>query len=119
MEQEEDPMNTKYRVTVEFSVGGYSSDVKTYTAETLSEIKADIRVDINKFGDEIDAAQERDGDLRAYCPQFANGYPAAVGGAELGSDFDVAIRTIHEDVMTTQEVPYLDDRHADLRDTFN
>lgn len=112
-------MNTKYRVAVEFSVGGYSSDIKTYTAETLEEIKANIKVDVNKFGDEIDAAQERDGDLRAYCPQFANGYPTAECGVELGSDFDVAILTIHEDVMTTQEVPYLDDRYVDLQNTFN
>ena len=112
-------MSKKYQVTVEFSVGGYVNDVKTYTAGTLSKIKADIKADINTFGAEIDAAQERDGDLRAYCPQFANGYPTACGGAELGSDFDIDILVFLEEVTATVEVPYHDNRYTGLRDTFN
>lgn len=112
-------MSKKYQVTVEFSVGGYSNDVKTYTAATIDEIKADIKADINTFGAEIDAAQECDGDLRAYCPQFANGYPTVCGGAELGSDFDIDIIAFLEEVTATVEVPYIDDRYTELRDTFN
>ena len=109
----------KYQVTVEFSVGGYSTNVKTYTAPDIDEIKENIRADINTFGDEIDAAQECDGDLRAYCPQFANGYPTASDRAELGSDFDVDILTFQEEVTATVEVPYLDNRYVELRNTFN
>lgn len=53
--------------------------------------------------------------IRVYCPQNANGYPSAPLGAEIGEDYDVTILTVLEDVMTTVEVPYHDERYIDLR----
>lgn len=109
-------MSKKYQVTVEFSVGGYVSHIDTFTAGTLAEIKAMIAAAVCKLGNDIDAAQERDGDLRAYCPQFANGYPTVSFSAELGSDFNICILTFLEEVMTTVEVR--DERYTDLCNAF-
>lgn len=108
-------MDKRFEVTVEFGVKGCSNHITTYIENSLEKIKDKMNKDIDQFVKDINAAQEQDGDLRAYCPQNANGYPSAPLGAEMNDDYNVTILTMLEDVVRHVEIPYHNERYTDLR----
>lgn len=110
-------MSTKFAATVEFGVKGYSQYVKTFRAETLAEVKDMISTTVEVFRVEMQKLHDKDGDFRAFCPKFANGYPSADFDGEAGEALEITLLTLLEEVVTTIEVDYRDDRHAKLRES--
>ena len=111
-------MSETIQVTVEFSVKGYSQYIKTFKAETMEEVKNKISETAVVFRSVLQDSHDKYGDFRAFCPEFANGYPSADEG-EAGDELEITILTVLEEVVTTVEVEYNDDRHIDLRKRFD
>jgi len=108
-------MSTEFAATVEFGVKGYSQYVKTFKAETLAEVKDKISANADEFRAEVQKLHDKDGDFRAFCPEFANGYPSADWEGEAGEEVEITLLVLLEEVVTTIEVDYRDDRHLKLR----
>lgn len=101
-----------FKVTVEFSVKGYSQDVRTYEDKTMSLITEAINEDVDDFRNEVRTSVEQHGDFRAYCPEFANGYPSDDWE---GDDIEITILVVTEEILTTIEITYNDPRAVKLR----
>lgn len=111
-------MSTEFAATVEFGVKGYSQYVKTFSAETLEAVKDEISANVKAFRAEVQKSHDKHGDFRAFCPEFANGYPTAAWD-EAGEEVEITLLTVLEEVITTIEVEYNDDRHVELRKSLN
>lgn len=96
-----------YTVETEFSVKGYHHSDLTYKG-TLDEVKAALEKASVDFANKLVAAEERDGDLRQFCPAFANGYPMLdhLDSAEQGEDFDITILSVKSTTTVVSEVEY-------------
>lgn len=73
--------NKAIKVKIQWGVLGYVHSEEEFKGDTLAEILFLIRRRMNKIVDELVNSEERCGDLRAYVPQNANGYPS-FGGIE-------------------------------------
>lgn len=89
-----------YEAKMEYGVGGYHSHYHTFTGP-LEKIQKQISDSIVEFEEQIMAHQTSDGDLRAYCPPNADGYPDCFFGPEIGVDFNVSISELKKTVTTT------------------
>lgn len=106
-----------YTVKTEFGVHGYHYRFIDYKG-TIEEIKAAIKKAGFDFSRKLTLADERDGDLRQFCPSFANGYPNLAGfEAEWGEDFDITILSVvgTKTVVTETEFDYHTVAHAAFR----
>ena len=71
-----------YQAQVEFGVGGYRYFEGQYQGETLDDLRADIWAAYDRLVRDVERQVAEDGDLREYCPEFANGYPLYEGPEE-------------------------------------
>jgi len=101
-----------YRVKVEYSVGGYHADEKTFVG-TLSEIKVAAVAANEAFYKEVRKYFNKHGDHRAYCPQFANGYPS--GDPDDDGVIDITVIEVTKQIVVLEDVPYYDDVSKNFR----
>ena len=102
-----------FTVETEFGVKGYHAGHVTYIG-TLDEVKAKIEKAGIDFARKLDESEEQNGDLRQYCPEFANGYPML---DHEGEDFDITILSVKstQTVVTELEYDYHSPTHAAIR----
>lgn len=105
-------MERSFKVRVEFSVKGYSQDIRAYKNKSMAMIAAEINEDIDDFRDEVRRSVEQYGDYRVYCPEFANGYPTNDGEED---GVEIAVLLVTEEIMTTIEISYNDPLVVKLR----
>jgi hypothetical protein len=86
-----------FTARIELGVAGYRHGVEEFAADTFDGLKAAIKQRIDAFAGELMAAQERNGDLRGYAPEFANGYPTLPFEPELGEDFTATVLDLRMD----------------------
>jgi len=80
-----------YSVRYEFSVGGYHAMFKNFVGN-LDVIKREVGEAVDEFVAELIKSDKIHGDLRAYTPEFANGYPSLDGfEPEAGRDYDLTL----------------------------
>lgn len=87
----------RFTASIELGVAGYRHAVEEFAAETFEGLRDMIRHRLDEFAGELIAAQERNGDLRGYAPEFANGYPTLSWEPEIGEDFDATILALRMD----------------------
>ena len=102
----------RFTATIELGVAGYRYGVEEFAAETWTGLREIMQHRLNEFAGELCDAQERNGDLRGYAPEFANGYPTLAWEPEIGEDFDA---TILELMMDGRELGYRTRGYAELR----
>lgn len=110
-------MSDIYIVKAQFGVKGYVDSEKEYKG-TMAEVKAAIEKDGVDLARQMTEADEQDGDLRQFCPQFANGYPTLAGfEAEWGEDFNITIIdvSVTKTIVATVELNYHDKDYAAIR----
>ena len=93
--------NKAIKVKIQWSVGNYVHSEEEFTGDTLAELIFLLKRRIMTLGNEITAANDRYGDLRAYTPQFANGYMSlGCVEAEWVDDYSGCIMsmTVHDKV---------------------
>lgn len=67
--------------TVEYGVFGYEAFTRKFEAKTVRNLILQINKMTAGLTDKVALADAENGDLRGYCPLFANGYPS-FGGFE-------------------------------------
>ena len=108
-----------YRLFALFEIGvhGYHVRYKEFTGN-FDQIKAQLREASNAFVRELAESDERNGDLRQYVPQFAEGYLKLGGfGAEQGTDFDITLMKMVR-LDTDEELSYNHAFCKELRTNF-
>lgn len=89
-----------YTAEYEFSVCGYQAKEMTFKG-SLDSVKEQIDAAHNEFVLEIEASNEKNGDLRDYMPQFADGYLSIHPGfAQLGEDYDIILIEVYRSDFT-------------------
>ncbi len=85
-----------YTAEYEFSVCGYHTKHMVFKG-SLDEVKQQIDAAHNEFVLEIEASNEKNGDLRSYMPQFADGYLSLHSGTDtqIGEDYDITLIEVY------------------------
>ncbi len=109
-------MSDKYTVKVEFGVMGYHAKEMVYVG-SMEDIRADITKDGMAFAKELLESDEKNGDLSAYCPANADGYPS-LGGyePEWGNEYDLTIVSVEQEFVTMVEVDYRSPAYTAFRE---
>lgn len=99
---------------IEYGIVGYRLCVESLEGDTMEDLIKKVNEHTRHWIDELVAADEEDGDLRRYAPQFANGYPG-LGGLEpeFGSD-DILSGCLLELTLAGEEVLYHDPIHTEF-----
>ncbi len=87
----------RFTARVELGVAGYRHSVEDFAAESFNGLRDILRHRLDEFAGQLMAAQERNGDLRGYAPEFANGYPRLAWEPEIGEDFSATILDLRMD----------------------
>ena len=102
----------KFEAKVQFGLFGYVLSEETFNSKTLEEMVKKINNRIRVLTLDITRADEEDGDLRRYTPQFANGYLSSGGiEPEFGEEFCGALLILTAD---GKELEYKTDEYAQL-----
>ncbi len=89
-------MTTRAVAVIQFGIMGYIlEDNVRFTAADIDGLIKKINKKIDELARMIEAAQEKDGDLRQFTPEFANGYQS-IGNVEIefGEDFSGCILSL-------------------------
>lgn len=104
-----------YTAKYELGVHGMHTRFETLSGN-FDQIKSQLRRVRGTFFNELMSADDEDGDLRRYAPQFANGYPSLDGyEPEEGTDYDVSLIELREK-DTDEELHYFHALCVDLRE---
>ena len=79
----DNPIPDSLRFTVEFGVGGYSAGTTVFVADSTPSMLTQIADAYSELIIEVERSDEEHGDLREYCPEFANGYPSYDGSEDV------------------------------------
>ena len=81
---------------IQYGIMGYVlEDNVKFSGVTVDEVIEKINKKTNTLSRQIEASQEKNGDLRVYTPQFANGYPSlGCWEVEFGDDFAGCLLTL-------------------------
>lgn len=86
-----------YEARIELGVHGYHHAYRSASGGDLNEVRQQLMDLVRRFTDELDAAQDQHGDLRAYTRPTPAGYPAAPFGVELDTDYTVTLLEVYRD----------------------
>lgn len=79
----------KYYATVQWGVGGYVAGTEVFEGDTMGQIADAINLETDSLLRKVNNCLDDHGDLRYWCPQFADGYPSGTG--TLNDDVTVTI----------------------------
>ena len=86
------------KATVEYGVYGYVAFTRDFKARTVTNLIGKINDATGKFLENVAMSDDADGDLRAYTPEFGNGYPSLGGLApEFGEEICGCVTGFDED----------------------
>jgi hypothetical protein len=81
-----------YYATVQWGVGGYVAGTEVIQGASMEAIADAINLETDSLLRKVNNCLNDHGDLRYWCPQFAEGYPSGTG--TLGDDVTVTITNI-------------------------
>lgn len=102
------------KATVEYGVCGYVAFTRDFKARTVTNLIGKINDATSKFLKDVTASDDANGDLRAYTPEFGNGYPSLDGFApEFGEEICGCVTGFDNDGT---ELEYNSVKHRALRE---
>ena len=91
----------RFTVDVEFGVSGTVHHDQTFSADTTEELLTAIADAHNELIIEVERSADHHGDLRRYCPEYANGAPTYDGP----EDVCIAVHNLRELKLTDITTP--------------
>ena len=102
------------KATVQYSVHGYVAFNRDFEAKTVTDLIVEINDATAKFLENVALSDEADGDLRAYTPEFGDGYPSLGGfGPEFGEEINGCLTGFSQDGV---ELDYNSVKYTTLRE---